>query len=220
MVKLSVRNRKINLKIQRTNQPLPFVTKEGIWWRTKNKSSFTVEKRTDFTILYSWRKRKRKMEDSRSSDGGSERRSSVISRRGTNGTLNVIFTDPQILDCYICCEPLSIPVFQVSLKLSSPLKLCLLFIWILLMLCFFSHSFFGFCYFGYCSFACVWLLLLTILKSPFLWAFLIFSFRSLLFRLCISIGSNYRLLWKFWSYDVNSLRQWEKIALPCLYYLE
>ncbi|KAL0549132.1 hypothetical protein IC582_013613 [Cucumis melo] len=45
------------------------------------------------------------MADSQSSDGGSERRSSVISRRGTNGTMNVIFTDPQILDCYICWNP-------------------------------------------------------------------------------------------------------------------
>ncbi|CAK9317993.1 unnamed protein product [Citrullus colocynthis] len=52
------------------------------------------------------------MADSRASDAGSERQRSLISGRGKNEAMNVIFTDPQILDCYICCERLSIPVFQ------------------------------------------------------------------------------------------------------------
>ncbi|XP_022997791.1 E3 ubiquitin-protein ligase SINA-like 10 [Cucurbita maxima] len=52
------------------------------------------------------------MADSRSSDGEKERRRSVNCSRGKNEAMKVIFTDPQILDCYICCEPLSVPVYQ------------------------------------------------------------------------------------------------------------
>ncbi|XP_038893917.1 E3 ubiquitin-protein ligase SINA-like 10 [Benincasa hispida] len=53
------------------------------------------------------------MADSRGSDSESDRRRSLISsNRRKNEAMNVIFTDPQILDCYICCERLSIPVFQ------------------------------------------------------------------------------------------------------------
>lgn len=62
------------------------------------------------------------MADSRASDGESERQRSLISGRGKNEAMNVLFTDPQILDCYICCERLSIPVFQVRLT-SFPLQI-------------------------------------------------------------------------------------------------
>ncbi|XP_022997789.1 E3 ubiquitin-protein ligase SINA-like 10 isoform X1 [Cucurbita maxima] len=52
------------------------------------------------------------MAGSRSSDGEKERRSSVNSSRWKNETMKVILTDPQVLDCYICCVPLSVPVYQ------------------------------------------------------------------------------------------------------------
>ncbi|XP_022143325.1 E3 ubiquitin-protein ligase SINA-like 10 [Momordica charantia] len=51
------------------------------------------------------------MADSRASDGERGKRSPV-SGRGKTEAMNVIFSDPQLLDCYICCEPLSAPVFQ------------------------------------------------------------------------------------------------------------
>jgi E3 ubiquitin-protein ligase SIAH1 len=33
---------------------------------------------------------------------------------GRDGSISVTLTDPEVLDCSICYEPLSIPVFQVS----------------------------------------------------------------------------------------------------------
>lgn len=41
--------------------------------------------------------------------------------------VSVVFTDPDVLDCFICYEPLTVPVFQVSFPSCMFLFLCLLF---------------------------------------------------------------------------------------------
>lgn len=42
-----------------------------------------------------------------------------IMRSSREGFLSVVLTDPDVLDCFICCEPLTVPVFQVFIYFFS-----------------------------------------------------------------------------------------------------
>ncbi|KAI4331949.1 hypothetical protein L6164_016894 [Bauhinia variegata] len=53
----------------------------------------------------------------RSINSGTENAVSVIKGRGKY--VSVFLTEPEVLDCFICYEPLSIPVFQEELECSS-----------------------------------------------------------------------------------------------------
>lgn len=49
---------------------------------------------------------------------------------GTNESISLTLTDPEVFDCPICCEPLSSPVFQVCF---SSFKFCLLYVYVLIL---------------------------------------------------------------------------------------
>lgn len=50
-----------------------------------------------------------------SNHGNGETVGSSSNERGKN--VSAIISDPDVLDCFICCEPLTVPVFQVSFYL-------------------------------------------------------------------------------------------------------
>lgn len=64
------------------------------------------------------RHRNHKIEEHVGGDDGSKRSlcsvKSCTKNVKPNASVTMFFIDPEVLDCSICCEPLSIPIFQVS----------------------------------------------------------------------------------------------------------